>query len=126
MATDRAFLKRLENPVVGIRDQYLALKKYCPGTVEILDNDKTVQWEGTLQPTPVSREYQVVIRYTLSQSPVCVVKSPDLTEPNGHQRNTPLPVSTRYQTKKQSQRMAVHHVLGRYSLAVGVDVVALF
>lgn len=79
MATDRAFLDRLENPEIGIREQYLALKQYCPGTVEILDNDKTVLWEGTLQPTPISREYQVVIRYTLSHSPVCVVKSPDLT-----------------------------------------------
>lgn len=79
MATDRTFLMHLENPVVGIRDQYLALKQYCPGTVEILDNDKTVQWEGMLQPTPISREYKVVIRYTLNHPPVCVVKSPDLT-----------------------------------------------
>lgn len=79
MVTDRAFLERLEHPEIGIRDQYLALKKHCPGTVEIFDNDKTVQWEGTLQPTPVSREYQVVIRYTLCKPPICVVKYPDLS-----------------------------------------------
>lgn len=71
-------MERLEHPEISIRDQYLALKQYCPGTVEILDNDKTVRWEGTLQPTPVSREYQVVIKYTINHPPVCVVKSPDL------------------------------------------------
>jgi hypothetical protein len=79
MATDRSFLKRLEQPEIGIREQYLALKQFCPGTVVIIDNDKTVQWEGTLLPTPFSREYRVVIRYTLSHPPVCVVKDPDLS-----------------------------------------------
>tara|TARA_R110002167_G_scaffold49026_3_gene143951 strand:- start:1939 stop:2430 length:492 start_codon:yes stop_codon:yes gene_type:complete len=78
MATDPSFLKRLEQPLIGIREQYLALKRFCPGTVVIVDNDKTVQWEGTLQPMPFSREYQVVIRYTLSHPPVCIVKDPDL------------------------------------------------
>ena len=78
MATDSSFLKRLEQPEIGIREQYLALKQFCPGTVVITDNDKTVRWEGTLQPTPFSREYRVVIKYTLSHPPVCVVKEPDL------------------------------------------------
>lgn len=78
MATDSSFLKRLEQPEIGIREQYLALKQFCPGTVVITDNDKTVRWEGTLQPTPFSREYQVVIKYTLSHPPVCIVKEPDL------------------------------------------------
>lgn len=79
MATDSAFLKRLEQPLIGIAEQYLVLKRYCPGTVVIIDNDKTVQWEGTLQPTPFSREYRVVIKYTLSHSPVCIVKGLDLS-----------------------------------------------
>ncbi len=78
MATDKSFLRRLEQPEIGIRDQYLALKQFCPGTVVISNNDKTVQWEGTLQPTPFSREYRVVIRYTLSHPPVCIVRDPDL------------------------------------------------
>ncbi len=78
MATDSSFLKRLEQPEIGIREQYLALKQFCPGAVVITDNDKTVRWEGTLQPTPFSREYRVVIKYTLSHPPVCVVKEPDL------------------------------------------------
>ena len=79
MATDPLFLKRLEQPEIGIREQYLSLKQFCPGTVVITDNDKTVQWEGTLQPTPLSREYRVVIKYTLNHSPVCVIKEPDLS-----------------------------------------------
>lgn len=79
MGTDPSFLRRLEQPIIGIREQYLALKQFCPGTVAISDNDKTVQWEGMLQPLPFSREYRVVIRYTLSHPPVCVVRDPDLS-----------------------------------------------
>ncbi|EGT3625446.1 hypothetical protein FAP94_03440 [Morganella morganii] len=79
MGTDPSFLRRLELPIIGIREQYLALKQFCPGTVVISDNDKTVQWGGMLQPLPFSREYRVVIRYTLSHPPVCVVRDPDLT-----------------------------------------------
>lgn len=79
MATDPLFLKQLELPLIGISEQYLALKRHCPGAVMIIDNDKTVQWEGTLQPTPFSRVYSVVIKYTLSNSPVCIVKDPDLS-----------------------------------------------
>lgn len=79
MGTDPSFLRRLEQPIIGIREQYLALKQFCPGTVVISDNDKTVQWEGMLQPLPFSREYRVVIRYTLSHPPVCVVIDPDLS-----------------------------------------------
>ncbi|WDE02378.1 hypothetical protein [Thalassomonas actiniarum] len=79
MATDPSFLKRLELPLIGIGEQYMALKRYCPGTVVIIDNDKTVQWEGILKPTPFSREYRVVIKYTLSHPPVCIVKDPDLS-----------------------------------------------
>lgn len=79
MGTEPTFLKRLEQPEIGIREQYLALKQFCRGTVVIIDNDKTVQWEGTLNPTPFSREYRVVIRYTLSRPPVCIVKDPDLS-----------------------------------------------
>ncbi|QUN04784.1 hypothetical protein KDN34_11040 [Shewanella yunxiaonensis] len=79
MGTDPSFLRRLELPEISIGEQYLALKQLCPGTTVISDNDKTVQWEGTLQPTLFSRKYSVVIRYTLSHSPVCVVKDPDLS-----------------------------------------------
>lgn len=79
MGTDPSFLRRLEQPIIGIREQYLALKQFCPGKVVISDNDKTVQWEGMLQPLPFSREYRVVIRYTLSHPPVCVIREPDLS-----------------------------------------------
>lgn len=78
MATDPSFLKRLEQPLIGISEQYLALRRHCSGRVSIIDNDKTVVWEGILQPTPLSREYQVTIKYTLSNPPICVVKAPDL------------------------------------------------
>jgi hypothetical protein len=78
MATDPSLLKRLEQPLIGIREQYLALKLRCPGSVTIMDNDKTVLWEGKLQPMPLSREYTVVVKYTLHRSPVCIVKDPDL------------------------------------------------
>lgn len=78
MATDPSFLQRLELPRVAISEQYMALIRLCPGTAVILDNDKTVYWEGTIKPTEFSREYQVVIRYTLNHPPVCVVKDPDL------------------------------------------------
>jgi hypothetical protein len=79
MATDPSFLKRLEQPFIGIGEQYLAFKRYCPATVVIIDNDKTVQWEGTIQPTPISREYRVVVKYTLSHPPICIVKDPDIS-----------------------------------------------
>ncbi|SHG52729.1 hypothetical protein SAMN02745753_04078 [Marinomonas polaris DSM 16579] len=79
MATDSSFLKRLEYPVIGIREQYLALKYRSTGNVSIIDNDKTVLWEGTLQPTALSRTYTVVIKYTLSHPPVCIIKAPDLS-----------------------------------------------
>ena len=62
MATDSSFLKRLEQPEIGIREQYLALKQFCPGTVVITDNDKTVRWEGTLQPTPFSSLYLPAVK----------------------------------------------------------------
>ncbi|WP_019676932.1 hypothetical protein [Arsukibacterium perlucidum] len=78
MATSRFFLELLKQPLIGIPEQYLAFKARCPGYLSIMDNDKTVQWEGKLQPTPLSREYTVIIKYTLSKSPVCIVKEPDL------------------------------------------------
>lgn len=78
MVTSRSILERLELPLIGISEQYLALKAHCPGNVKIANNDKTVLWEGVLQPTSLSREYMIVVKYTLSTSPVCVVKSPDL------------------------------------------------
>lgn len=78
MATKPSFLERLEQPLIGISEQYLALKARHPGSVSITDNDKTVLWEGKLQPTPLSRDYLVVIKYTLSKSPVCIIKDPDL------------------------------------------------
>lgn len=80
MATDPYFLKRLELPLIGISQQYMALKQHCPGKVVIVDSDKTVRWEGILQPTPLSREYRVVIKYTLDHSPVCIVVDPDLQD----------------------------------------------
>lgn len=44
--TDPSFLKQLEQPLIGIGEQYLALKLFCGGKTVIMDNDKTVQWEG--------------------------------------------------------------------------------
>jgi hypothetical protein len=77
--TDPSFLKQLEQPLIGIGEQYLALKLFCGGKAVIMDNDKTVQWEGTLRPAPFSREYFVIIKYTLGHPPICVVKDPDLS-----------------------------------------------
>lgn len=79
MATSSEFLRRLEFPTISIAEQYLSFKRSCSGTTVITNNDKTILWEGTIQPTPFSREYQVAIKYTLSHSPVCIVKSPDLS-----------------------------------------------
>ncbi|WP_339145208.1 hypothetical protein [Pseudoalteromonas galatheae] len=80
MATDPSFLKRLGQPLISISEQYLAFKRRCSGTVKIINNDKTVQWEGTIRPTALSRQYHIVIRYTLSKCPVCVVKGPCLSK----------------------------------------------
>jgi hypothetical protein len=65
---------------ISIAGQYCALKHHCNGHVSIQDNDKTVAWEGTLKPSPFSREYNVIIKYTIGTSPICVVTSPDLKE----------------------------------------------
>ncbi len=61
-----------------IAHQYIALKHRCNGLVRILDNDRSVYWEGTIKPRPFSREYTVAVRYTLGSFPICVVKKPNL------------------------------------------------
>ncbi|MFY8284389.1 hypothetical protein AAEU31_12850 [Pseudoalteromonas sp. SSMSWG5] len=97
MATKSSILSQLENPVISIADQYIAFKSCCKGDVAILDNDKTVQWTGYLQPTPLSRLYKVIIKYTLNKLPVCIVTEPDLKVlasgeaiPHTYQNNTSI------------------------------------
>lgn len=65
---------------VSIPDQYCALKHHCNGNVYIRNRDRTVVWEGTLKPSPFSRSYNVIIKYTMGTPPICVVTSPILDE----------------------------------------------
>lgn len=62
-----------------IAQQFQALKS--SGSYEkltISDRDRTLFWEGWLQPSLFSRRYKVALRYTLGKPPVCVVTEPDL------------------------------------------------
>ena len=77
MAAKSSVLAQLENPVVSIADQYIALKICCEGEVSIIENDKTVLWTGVIQPTALSREYKVTIKYTINKSPICIINAPD-------------------------------------------------
>ncbi|WP_404391350.1 hypothetical protein [Pseudoalteromonas phenolica] len=79
MAAKSNIVTQLENPVIGIAEQYIAFKSCCKGEVVIRDNDKTVEWVGYIQPTSLSRRYKVVIRYTINKLPFCIVTEPDLT-----------------------------------------------
>ena len=78
MVAKSTIVAQLESPVISIADQYMAFKSCCEGQVVIIENDKTVQWSGYLQPTPISRKYEVTIKYTLNKLPICIVTEPDL------------------------------------------------
>lgn len=62
----------------SIAHQYSSLKRHCNGRVRICDNDRSIYWEGTIKPTPLSRTYLIVIKYTLGSSPICIVKEPNI------------------------------------------------
>lgn len=62
-----------------IAQQYQALRTSVPYERLIITNrDRTLLWEGWLQPSLFSRRYKVTIRYSLSIPPICVVTEPDL------------------------------------------------
>ncbi|ANJ96247.1 restriction endonuclease subunit S [Serratia plymuthica] len=62
-----------------IAQQFQALKTSGPNErLTITNKDRTLLWEGWLQPSLFSRRYKVVVRYTLGKLPVCVVTEPDL------------------------------------------------
>nr|WP_315290304.1 hypothetical protein [Serratia proteamaculans] len=62
-----------------IAQQYQALKTNGPyERLIITDKDRTLLWEGWLQPSLFSRRYKVAVRYSLGKPPVCVVTEPDL------------------------------------------------
>lgn len=103
MATNRSFLTRLMN--IKISDQYLALQAKCNGDVRITNNDKTIIWEGVLQPTPISREYKVVVEYTLEKSPTCVVKSPDLSGLAGERQ---IPHTYKNETETEGTQLCLY------------------
>lgn len=62
-----------------IAQQYHTLKAGGPyERLLISDNDRTLHWEGWLQPSLFSRRYRVAVRYSLGTPPICVVTEPDL------------------------------------------------
>ncbi|CAI2473783.1 Uncharacterised protein [Serratia proteamaculans] len=62
-----------------IAQQYQALQTGGPHErLLITDKDRTLLWEGWLQPSLFSRRYKIAVRYTLGKLPVCVVTEPDL------------------------------------------------
>lgn len=62
-----------------IAQQYHALKACGPyERLLISGKDRTLLWEGWLQPSLFSRRYKVVVRYSLGTAPICVVTEPDL------------------------------------------------
>jgi len=80
MAVSKRALFELAHPDISIKEQYLALHAYCNGDARITNHDRTVVWEGVLQPTPVSPFYSVTVSYTMGQSPKCVVTNPFLND----------------------------------------------
>jgi len=65
---------------IPLSKQFLALEKLYKGRAKITDNDRTLIWEGKITPTPLSREYGVVIKFTLGSAPKCIVTTPNLTQ----------------------------------------------
>lgn len=62
-----------------IAQQYQALKTSGPyERLTITGKDRTLLWEGWLQPSLFSRRYKVAVRYSFGKPPVCVVTEPDL------------------------------------------------
>lgn len=64
---------------LSLAQQYHALKAGGPHErLLISGKDRTLLWEGWLQPSLFSRRYKVTIRYGLGTAPICVVTEPDL------------------------------------------------
>jgi hypothetical protein len=73
-------MKHYKNDKITIAQQYIGLKMHCNGKVRIVDQDRTVIWEGTIKPHPLSRTYNVLVTYTQRGNPKCIVTSPNLEQ----------------------------------------------
>ena len=69
-----------------IAQQYSGLQLYCNGKTKIVDQDRTVIWEGTIKPLPFSRTYNVLVTYTRGKNPECIVTSPNLKTLAGNRK----------------------------------------
>nr|WP_232094829.1 hypothetical protein [Serratia ureilytica] len=64
---------------LSIAQQYRALKASGPyERLRITHHDRTLLWEGWLQPSLFSRRYKVTVRYSLRTPPICVVTEPNI------------------------------------------------
>lgn len=67
------------NRRLTLAEQYHGLRALYPtGKCRITNNNRTLTWRGVIKPTSFSRQYEVLVRYTLGRTPDCIVLSPDL------------------------------------------------
>lgn len=71
---------RYWNKNIPIGHQVIGLQKYWPqGRTKIIDCNRTLLWSGDIQPSPFSRTYEVILRYSLGGKPTVIVVNPDLS-----------------------------------------------
>ena len=73
-------MRPFQDDKIPLSKQFLALEHLYNGKAKITDNDRTLIWEGKIKPTPLSRDYNVLIKYTLGSAPKCIVTAPDLRQ----------------------------------------------
>lgn len=71
-------MSKFRRPPLSLAQQFLALKSDVPGQGEL--SHKRLRWNFVLQPTPLSRAYELMLTYRLHESPNVFVVNPDLNE----------------------------------------------
>jgi len=73
-------MRPFQDDTIPLSKQFLALEHLYNGKTKITDKDRTLIWEGMIKPTPLSRNYSVLIKYKLGSAPKCIVTNPILNE----------------------------------------------